>query len=225
MPQIPMPISKAVIFDCDGTLVDSEFIGNRVLSESMSELGLDLSTEECIARFTGGKMADCLSELESDLGKPLPEGFTEILRARIAKAFQLDLQAFVGVEKVLKRLKVPICVASSGPIEKIELSLTHTNLIQYFQDRIFSSYEIGIWKPDPGLFFHAAKKMGIAPQNCLVVEDSHPGFQAAQAAGMQLLKFQPNPAAYLNLICDEASVFHSYSEFPFSLVEYDHLEA
>lgn len=212
-----MVICQAVIFDCDGTLVDSEFIGNRVLSESISELGLDLSIEECIARFTGCKMANCLSELESDLGKPLPDGFTETIRDRTAKAFRLDLQAFVGVEQVLKRLKVPICVASSGPIEKIKLSLTHTNLIQYFRDRIFSSYEIGIWKPDPGLFIHAATQMGIAPQNCLVVEDSRPGFQAAEAAGMKLLKFQPEPIAYP--IRNETSVFHSYAEFPFSLVE------
>ncbi|MFM2305152.1 MAG: hypothetical protein RLZZ135_2565 [Cyanobacteriota bacterium] len=218
-----MPICKAVIFDCDGTLVDSEFIGNRVLSESMFELGLDLSTEECIARFTGCKMADCLSELESDLGKPLPEGFIAILRNRISEAFRLDLQAFVGVEKVLKKLKVPICVASSGPIEKIELSLTHTNLIQYFQGRIFSSYEIGMWKPDPSLFIHAAKQMGIDPQNCLVVEDSRPGFQAAKAAGMKLLKFQPESTT--SPICDESTVFHSYSEFPFSLVEHDRNEA
>ncbi len=129
----------------------------------------------------------------------------------------------MGVEQVLRRLKVPICVASSGPIEKIELSLTHTNLIQYFRDRIFSSYEIGIWKPDPGLFIHAAKQMRIAPQNCLVVEDSRPGFQAAEAAGMKLLKFQPGPTA--DTIRYGASVFHSYSEFPFSLVERDYTEA
>jgi beta-phosphoglucomutase-like phosphatase (HAD superfamily) len=89
-------------------------------------------------------------------------------------------------------LNIPMCVASSGPREKIELSLSLTGLLPFFAGRIFSSYEVGFWKPDPGLFLHAAKAMAVEPSRCVVVEDSLPGIQAGIAAGMTVFAFQPD---------------------------------
>src|SRR5205814_3978267 len=88
-------------------------------------------------------------------------------------------------------LSQPICVASSGPMEKIELSLSLTGLLRFFKGRIFSSYDVAAWKPDPGLFLHAARAMGVAPWDCAVVEDSLPGICAGLAAGMTVFAFQP----------------------------------
>jgi HAD superfamily hydrolase (TIGR01509 family) len=81
----------------------------------------------------------------------------------------------------------PVCVASNAPRSKIELCLATTGLARFFEGRIFSAYEVGSWKPDPGLFLHAAQAMGAAPARCLVVEDSAPGVIAAREAGMQVV--------------------------------------
>ena len=86
----------------------------------------------------------------------------------------------------MQKIKVPFCVASSGPVEKIRLNLTTANLIDKFEGRIFSSYDIGSWKPEPGIFLHAAKTMGYSPEECLVIEDSIAGIKAAVAGGFKV---------------------------------------
>jgi len=185
---------EAVIFDCDGTLVDSETLGNEVLVECVGEHGLLLTVEEALTHFTGRKMADCVAELEQRLGKALPADFVPDLRARMARTFRERLRPIDGALSVLQRLRVPYCVASSGPREKIELSLGLTGMLGYFHGRVFSSYEHGSWKPDPGLFLHAAAVLGIAPSRCAVVEDSPPGLQAGLAAGMIVFAFRQRGA-------------------------------
>lgn len=182
---------EAVIFDCDGTLVDSERLGNQVLVECVAELGLIFPLEEAVARFTGNKMADTITVIEQRLGHPVPTDFVPQLRRRMAEVFRARLQPIVGIETVLQGLQIPYCVASSGPREKIELSLSVTKLLPYFQGRIFSAYEVGSWKPAPGLFLHAARALGVAPAQCAVVEDSMPGVQAGKAAGMTVFGYAP----------------------------------
>ncbi len=192
---------KAIIFDCDGTLVDSEMLSNEVLVEAVAEHGLNLSVDEATLAFRGGKMADCVAHLEALLGRPLPEHFVPTLRSRTADAFRTKLQPITGALELIRWLadrSWPICVASSGPVEKIELSLSLTGLSPFFEGRIFSSYDIGAWKPDPSLFLHAAKAMGVRPDDCAVVEDSLPGIRAGLAAGMAAFAFQPR-AVIVNL--------------------------
>jgi HAD superfamily hydrolase (TIGR01509 family) len=183
---------EAIIFDCDGTLVDSEVLGNRVLVQCVAELGLEISLEEAVAQFTGGKMADAVAAVERRLGRPVPASFVPELRRRMALAFQEELQAVEGVESILQNLTAPFCVASSGPREKMDVTLSVTGLLPYFQDRIFSAYEVGCWKPDPGLFLHAARALGVAPERCAVVEDSLPGIKAGKAAGMAVFGYAPS---------------------------------
>jgi HAD superfamily hydrolase (TIGR01509 family) len=186
---------RAILFDCDGTLVDSEGLSNEVLVQAVAEHGLVLSVDEAIAAFRGGKMADCVAHLESRLGRRLPDHFVPALRARTAEVFRARLRPVPGALELLQWLAArswDICVASSAPVEKIELSLSLTGLLPFFERRIFSSYEIGVWKPDPGLFLHAAKTMGVPPEECAVVEDSLPGIQAGLAAKMRVFAFQPH---------------------------------
>ena len=145
---------EAIIFDCDGTLVDSEVLGIQVLVECVAELGLAFPLEEAVARFTGAKMADSIALIEQRLGRPVPGDFVPEMRRRMAEVFRERLQPVEGVEAILQSLSIPYCVASNGPREKMEVSLHVTGLLPYFQGRIFSAYDIGSWKPEPGMFLH-----------------------------------------------------------------------
>ncbi|MBS1914188.1 MAG: HAD-IA family hydrolase [Bacteroidetes bacterium] len=178
--------AKGVIFDCDGTLVDSEVPAHEIMIEMIAELGHTFSMDEAMVAFRGRRMAECVALIERLIGRPVPESFVPEQRRRLALAFRERLRPIDGALELVRSMTLPFCVASSGPREKIELSLSLTGLRPYFGDRIFSSYEIGSWKPDPGLFLHAARAMGVGPSECAVVEDSIPGIQAGVAAGMMV---------------------------------------
>ena len=130
--------------------------------------------------------------------------------------FRRELRAVEGIHAALDAIRLPTCVASSGPPEKIRLSLELTGLLPRFDGRIFSAYEVGSWKPDPGLFLHAAEAMGVPPDECAVVEDSVPGVRAGVAAGMRVFAYAPHGAAELEgEIADErAVVFDSMLALP-----------
>ena len=178
-----------IIFDLDGTLVDSERLGMRTLLELQPEIGL--SVEGMTAAYRGWRLATVLQDIEIRLGRPLPTDFETAYRARLAEIFDAELTAFPGVEAALAGLSAPMCIASSGPLKKIRQSLGITGLDRFFGDNTFSAYEIGAWKPDPTLFLHAAAAMGASPARCIVVEDSEVGIQAATAAGMRAVQFCP----------------------------------
>jgi HAD superfamily hydrolase (TIGR01509 family) len=185
----------AVIFDCDGTLVDSESLGNEVLVECAAEQGLKMTPAEALRRFRGGRMSDCVAEIEALLGRRLPADFVPELRRRTAVAFRQRLRPVPGALELVRSLRSILAVASSGPREKMELSLSLTGLLPYFAGRIFSAYEIDSWKPDPGLFLHAARTLGVPPSRCAVVEDSLPGVLAGVAAGMTVFALQLEESA------------------------------
>lgn len=179
-----------VIFDCDGVLVDSEMIASRVLAAAVTELGHPLTPEDCRARFTGKSIASVFAELSKDI--PLPDGFADTLRARDKAAFAAELAAVDGVAETIDAIQAigaPMCVASSGRLEKIRHSLTLTGLIGRFDGHLFSAEQVAHGKPAPDLFLFAAREMGAAPADCVVVEDSVAGIQAARAAGMRVLGF------------------------------------
>lgn len=179
-----------LIFDCDGVLVDSEELGIRTLVDAAREYGpLTMELSEAMQLFRGRKMAECVAVLSERLGHPLPEDFTPMFRARQAEVFRHSLQPIPGIHDALREITTPRCVASNGPREKIILSLSVTGLLPFFEGRIFSSYELQTWKPDPGLYLHAASASGVASANCVVVEDSVLGVRAGLAAGMRVLGF------------------------------------
>jgi HAD superfamily hydrolase (TIGR01509 family) len=180
---------RAVIFDSDGTLVDSEVPGMDALHEMAVAAGLSLSRAEAHARFRGGRMADIASWIGAQV-KDSPEDFetefTRQYRAIIAQRFRESLQEIPGAFALLSRLEIPFCVATNGPREKVLLTLELTGLLPLVGDRIFSAYDEGCFKPDPGLFLAAARALGHAPEHCAVVEDSIPGLVAGVAAGMHV---------------------------------------
>jgi len=202
-----------LIFDCDGVLVDSESLSNQVLCEMVGELGLTLNVESTTTMFKGRKLTDCLAIVAERLQQPLPHDFVNNFRARSADVFKNRLQPICGIHHALSQISQTVCVASSGPREKITLALLVTGLLPRFQDRIFSSYEVGTWKPDPGLFLHAATACQAAPRTYAVIEDSLWGIQAGLAAGMTVLAYatQEEAAEFAEL---GATVFHDMRELP-----------
>ncbi len=180
---------QAIIFDADGTLIDSEEPGMDVLHEEAGREGLNVSREEAYRRFRGGRMADNVAWIAAQLphrDSAYWADFTQRVRVLQAERFRENLAPMPGAEALLGRLRIPYCIATNGPREKIELTLQLTGLRGFFGERIFSAYETGFFKPDPHLFLLAAEVMGVAPTACAVVEDSLPGIQAGLAAGMHV---------------------------------------
>ena len=177
---------KCIIFDSDGVLVDSETLSAKVFQEMAHELGFDLDFEIALERFAGTSMKENLQFIGENIEGPLPVDFEKEFRERTYKVFKTDLKAVNGIADLIEKLGIPFCVASSGPVEKIRLNLGLVNLLDHFENKIYSSYDIGSWKPDPGIFLHAAKRMGFEPEECAVIEDSASGIRAATAGGFKV---------------------------------------
>ncbi|MFE6176043.1 HAD family hydrolase [Streptomyces sp. NPDC056464] len=193
---------ELVIFDNDGVLVDSEPISNRLLAAYLTELGHPTSYEDSIRDYMGSAMHRIHDLVLERTGRRLPEDFDDVFHRRVFAAFERELKAVAGAGDVLEKLVadgVPFCVASSGSHERIRVGHRTTGLDRWFDDsRVFSSQDVGRGKPAPDLFLHAAERMGVAPERCVVVEDSPLGVQAAVAAGMEVYGFTAmTPAARL----------------------------
>ncbi len=207
------PSIQAVIFDCDGTLVDSERVGNTALIECVAELGLTITLDDALEHFAGRKMADTVRIIEDWMGRPAPHDFIQTIRQRMATAFEQRLEPMDGVAELLGKLNIPFCVASNGPHEKMQISLRVTGLIDHFSGRIFSAYDCDRWKPEPDLLLHAARAMGVSPSACAVIDDHTLGIQAALAAGMHPFGFAPHDAG-IHLQQAGATVFHHMADLP-----------
>jgi len=180
---------KCIIFDCDGILVDSEEISNSVLIQMANEIGAEIKMEYAIENFAGKSLKSSFEHIEKLTKKSLPSTFEQEYRNRTFSAFKTDLKPIKGIHNLLNQLSVPFCVASSGPVDKIKLNLTTTNLMEKFENRIFSSYEIGSWKPNPEIFEYAANKMGFKPDECAIIEDSLAGVRAGRKGGFDVFGF------------------------------------
>ena len=184
---MPAPVDL-VIFDCDGVLVDSERLAVRVEARLISERGWPLSEADVLDRFVGRSDAYLLGEIEAALGRPVPD-WQDRYEQRLHSAFQAELTAVDGIKVALDHVTVATCVASSGTHDKMRLTLGVTGLHERFAGRIFSATEVEHGKPAPDLFRHAAACSGVAPDRCVVVEDSRSGVEAARAAGMRSLGY------------------------------------
>lgn len=181
--------NRLIIFDCDGVLVDSEPLSNRTIALQMQELGIDMTEQEAINLFAGGSLQRVRAYVKETSGQDAPADFEDVYRERSYALFRQELKPVLGIKEVLERLQDAKCVASNGPLDKMKLNLDLTNLRPYFGAHLFSAYEIGHWKPDPRLFLHAAQQMGFEARQCIVIEDSHHGIQAAKRAGMQVFGY------------------------------------
>jgi len=204
---------ELVIFDCDGVLVDSELLSNRVLAQMLAEIGLPMSLDETIATFMGHTLPACIALIEERTARPIPPTFVAAFRDRTFDIFRRELRPVRGIEAVLDAIDGPFCVASSGPPEKIALTLGITGLLRRFAGHIFSAAEVERGKPHPDLFLHAARRMGAAPSHCVVIEDSVLGVQAGVAAGMHVFGYADLTAADA-LAGAGALVFRSMEDLP-----------
>lgn len=180
---------KCIIFDCDGVLVDSEPLANLILVEMANELGATIDLNYAYSHFKGDSFANCQARIQKLLDHPLPSNFETEYRRRSFEKFTEELKPISGIKDLLQDLKIPFCVASSGPQNKIRHNLGLTGLLPYFDQNIFSCHDINKWKPEPDIFLHAAKSMGFGIDQCLVIEDTLIGITAAERGGFDVFGF------------------------------------
>ena len=181
-----------IIFDCDGVLVDTETISNRVLAEAITEAGYPLTTEESVRLFKGGRIKSLPPRLESEFGLTLKPDFLDRFFDKQLRILGEETEAIPGIHAVLDALdarEMRYCVASQASVKKMSITLGKTGLWDRFEANMFSADMVANPKPAPDLFLHAAATMGWQPAAVTVVEDSTTGVKAAVAAGMRVIGF------------------------------------
>ncbi len=205
--------TRAVIFDCDGVLVDTELISNTVLAGLLTDAGCATTLELCLRDYRGRSLTSVMELAAARHGAALPGDIPERYYDAVEARFARELQPIAGVAAALDEIDLPCCVASSGPHRKMAVTLRATGLWERFEGRIFSAAEVAHGKPAPDLFLHAARQMGFDPASTAVVEDSVPGVQAARAAGMRALAFaaDTDPVALMDA---GGEVFDDMAQLP-----------
>lgn len=203
-----------VIFDCDGVLVDSERIAVRIEVDALRGLGMDLTERDVIARFVGRPPAVLRAAVAEHVGHPLSADWWRELRRRYDAAFAAELRPVDGIEEALARITLPVCVASSSDPEPLRRKLVMTGLYDRFAGRIFSAAQVDHGKPAPDLFLLAARTLGAAPADCVVVEDSVAGVEAARAAGMDVIAYTGSVTPGSALAGPRTTLLHDMRRLP-----------
>jgi HAD superfamily hydrolase (TIGR01509 family) len=184
-------VFDAVIFDCDGVLVDSEPIAGRVLADVLREHGHPLRPDEVERRFTGLAWAQVLERLALAADGPEAAALTSDYARGLGAAFEAELRPVAGVEELLAGLARPTAVASNSGRERVRHSLACAGLLDLFAEAIFTAPEMERPKPDPAVYLAAAEGLGVDPTRCAVVEDTSVGATAASRAGMTVFAYAP----------------------------------
>ncbi len=211
---------RLVIFDCDGVLVDSEPVSNRVVATECTALGWPMTTAEATAQFVGLRLSDMPPIIEARLGRrPLqegwPAGWVEHLRGRIIAALAREAEPMPGAAAVLRgvaALGLPYRVASNSSHEEMDVKFARTGLTALVEGRVHSARDVAAGKPAPDLFLAAAAAESVAPGACLVVEDSVPGVRGARAAGMACLGLAAHGDDAAALVAEGAVLIRSLAE-------------
>lgn len=218
--KLPSKTPGLIIFDCDGVLVDSEVISIAVDEIVLADLGWRIDTDEIIARFVGRSHDHFLAVVEEHIGYKLPDDWEDSYQRLYREAMRRDLRSVPGIIDALDVITVPSCVASNGSHEKMQFTLGLTGLLTRFDGRIFSASEVALGKPAPDLFLHASSTLGYKPSDCVVVEDSVAGVQAALAADMNVIAYAGGVTSRSQLEVFDVSVIDHMSELPQSLAEF-----
>ena len=185
----------AVLFDCDGVLVDSEGITNGVLRDMLEERGWVMTLRQCMDLFVGNTVTDKRGEIESQTGLPLTQEWLLEFRERRNVALVADIQAIPHIHAAVKALHLAtggrIACASGADRFKVEMMLQQVGLAQYFAGNIFSGHEMPRSKPYPDVYLAAAAHLGVDPARCAVVEDTTTGVRAGVAAGATVFAYAP----------------------------------
>ncbi|MFD7031166.1 HAD family hydrolase [Streptomyces sp. NPDC059917] len=210
---------ELVIFDCDGVLVDSERIALRLQVALGAELGWPLTAEDAVDRFIGRSKESICEQIAERLGAQTAAVWWELFKQRHREAVDAGLEAVDGLPEALAAITLPVCVASSGSHEKMRHTLGVTGLYERFEGHVFSASEVPRGKPAPDLFLYAARRMGVDPAACVVVEDSRPGVRAARAAGMRSFGYAGGLTAAALLAGPGTVVFDDMGELPGLIAE------
>lgn len=191
------PVPLCLLFDCDGTLVDSEILLAEVLGEVLPEFGLPFSARQYMEEFRGIRFYTIVQMLEERFGIWVEDQFPQLeaqMRARMEARMRAELEPIAGIPEALAALGAyPKAVVSNGPERKIRCALESTRLTQHFGEQIFSAYTLNVWKPDPALYLQAASAMGYTPEQCIVIDDAAVGVEAGLAAGMHVIHINHFP--------------------------------
>ena len=209
---------ELVIFDCDGVLIDSEALCDRVVAAELTERGWALSAEECGRRFIGMSFHDMCPVIEEHLGQRLPDDWVSAVVAKVAAVMADEVETVPGARAVLESMDdigLAWRVASNSSHLEMRAKFGRTGLLPLVIGRLHSADDViargGRGKPAPDLFLSAAG--GVPPDACLVIEDSLHGVRAAVAAGMQCLGFSRHDAGE-RLVAGGAMPFHDLMDLP-----------
>ena len=181
-----------LICDCDGVLVDSEAAGNAFIATYLTELGFPTTEAEALDKYVGRAISSVRKLVEAEFGRPLPPDFVDDCSRAETAAVLPTLRTYNGINEALDRITAAgllVSVASGGTVAKMHATLGHTGLLDRFVPWLTSSEDVGRGKPAPDVFLAAAHARAVAPQRCVVVEDSAPGIEAGLAAGMGVIGF------------------------------------
>lgn len=209
----------ALIYDCDGTLIDSEHIAGSVCAAALTEFGYPMTMEAFNARFTGIPAARTWEMLAAEIGRPLPEGFNAAIDAEIHRRFDAELEPIPGVIEAIGAIEARRAVASSTGLARLRRNLEKTGLAGLFDPHIYSASQVARGKPAPDVFLFAASQIGVDPADAIAIEDSANGVTAARRAGMRVIGFTgaSNGIVDLELRLRQAGaarVIHSMRELP-----------
>lgn len=182
-------MNTAVMFDCDGVLVDSEPLIARILVRMTNALGGALTLAEGLRLFHGAHLDLCARRISEHLGRDATAAITAGYHRCSADIFRNELTAVDGAGELLRSLTLPTCVVSNSPREKMILNLEVTGLLHHFGDRVYSACDLSRWKPDPDIYLHAAGRLDVDPGRCIAIEDSAAGVRSAARAGMAVIGF------------------------------------
>lgn len=209
---------EAVLFDCDGVLVDSEPITNGVLRDMLAEQGWQLSVQECMDIFVGKAVIDERARIEAETGKSLTPEWMVDFRSRRNVALDARVQAIVGAVQAVAAVHTMaqgrIACASGADRIKVEMQLRKVGLWPYFEGRVFSGHEMPRSKPAPDVYLAAAVALGVDPARCAVVEDTVTGVTAGVAAGATVFAYAPQGDGAALLRAGASLVFVSMAELP-----------
>lgn len=194
-----MQKTELIIFDCDGVLVDSEFLACRIESQLLREAGVQISAEEMSERYAGLTWKDILLDIEKTADVPISAGLLTMAEKVLDLAMETELEMITGADSAVKKIKLPKCICSNSTTPRLNTALNRTGLISLFAPNIYSAFEVGTkkGKPDPNVFLHGASVFNANPANTIVIEDSTHGVKAARAAGMRVIGFTGGSHTYL----------------------------
>ncbi|NDL65612.1 6-phosphogluconate phosphatase [Acerihabitans arboris] len=189
-----MTDKTCVLFDCDGTLVDSEILCCEAYVLLFAQYGIAVTLTEAIKNFKGVKLNEIFDRMKERHGLSRRADILEAeYRAHVARLFDERLVPIDGVHELLRLITVPVAVVSNGPVSKMEHSLGLTALLPFFAHHLYSGYDVQRWKPDPAVIYHAAAQLRLPVEQCILVEDSVSGAQAGIAAGIPVFYYCADP--------------------------------